>query len=287
MIGAMFGQNLLKRMVIDLSWDYTLYYAGIAGFILAPAIWFLVRDKPADNDTTPPRQMPQSYFSYQQLFQDIIKVMRTPQIWINGLIGGLIILPTTIFAELWGAPFLEQYYALDSATAVKATSMIFLGWAMGGPLAGLISDRTQRRRLPLMLGSITGMMVLLVVIYYPPLPTVVLFSLLVLFGILSSVEIIVFAVARENSPDGVTGTAIALTNFMVVCAGFMQWLVGKMLDRLWDGTLINGYPYYSAKGYHLALMILPISMLVAFILCFALKEKRDEAGLMQAQESPK
>lgn len=278
MIGAMFGQNILKSMVILSGWESTIIYFGLIGFVLVPVIWFIVRDTP-NKKSQKEQAIHETKLSYRELYQDIIKLFKNRQIWINGLIGGLIILPTTIFAELWGAPFLKLNYGFTEQSAILATSMIFLGWAVGSPLMGFLSDHIKRRRAPLIWGALVGMLIFSVILYSSNLPDYIVFGLLFLFGFISSVEVIVFAVARESSPESVAGTAVAMTNFLVVCAGPFQWVVGKLLDSLWDGAVVAGQPLYTIDNYHIALLLCPVSMGLAFILGFALKETHCQVTL--------
>jgi MFS family permease len=268
MVGAMFGQNVLKSLVLLIGWQQTIIYFGLLGFLLVPIIWFVVRDTPNEGGLA----IEPGKLTYRQLGCDILKLFGNAQIWINGIIGGLIILPTTIFAELWGVPFLKLNYGLTEQSAVLATSMIFLGWAVGSPLMGGLSDYIKRRRSPLIWGALAGMAVFSVILYSTNLPSWMVFSLLFLFGVISSVEVIVFAVARESAPESIAGTAVAMTNFLVVCAGPFQWIVGKLLDSVWDGKIIDGQPFYTVDNYHTALLLCPLSMGLAFILGFALKE---------------
>lgn len=269
MVGAMFGQNVLKSMVLSTGWENTITYFGLLGFALVPLIWFIVRDTPPQKEGI---KKEEASLSYGQLFQDIAKLFKNRQIWINGLIGGLIILPTTIFAELWGVPFLKLNYGLTEQSAVFATSMIFLGWAVGSPLMGGFSDYIKRRRAPLICGALIGAVIFSIVLYSTHLPESWVFFLLFLFGAISSAEVIVFAVARESAPESVAGTAVAMTNFLVVCAGPFQWIVGKILDTMWDGKMLAGQPLYTIENYQVALLLCPSSMLLAFLLGFALKE---------------
>ncbi len=51
------------------------------------------------------------------------------------------------------------------------------------------------------------------------------------FGVFSSVEVIVFAVARELSPSHLAATSVAFTNFVIMIGGVLfQPLVGLLLD---------------------------------------------------------
>ena len=72
-----------------------------------------------------------------------------------------------------------------------------------------------------------------------------------------------------------------MTNFLVVCAGPFQWIVGKILDTLWDGTVIAGQPFYTVENYRYALILCPVAMGLAGLLGFALSETK---GLIQTQK---
>ena len=51
-----------------------------------------------------------------------------------------------------------------------------------------------------------------------------------------------------------------------------QPVIGMILDYTWDGTLKNGTPFYSESNYFLALSVLPISLVIATILTFMMRE---------------
>lgn len=272
MVGAMVGQNSLQAIVHKVGMDHTLIYACVAGFALLPIMWFIVKDYPEGHHHE------NNSISYKRLLNDIGQVLKNKQIWLNGLCGAMIILPTTVFAEMWGGSFFKSYYDLTPHIATRITSMVFLGWAVGGPLAGYISDSIGRRVPLLILGSLSGALIMLMLIYGPSLNVNLLYVLCFLFGVVSSVEIICFAVAKENSPDSVAGTAIAITNFIIVCVGVCQWIVGKMLDFSRQGLVDDaGLPIYGVEDFQFALIVLPISMIIGFVCCFFIKETHCQA----------
>lgn len=271
MLGALFGQNALVVMVEQSGWANTLWLFGIFGFGLLPIMWFIVRDRPK-GQANPSTDKNGDHLSYKKLFKDIYRILKNPQIWVNGLVGALIILPTTVFAELWGGEYLKVVYGFSAKKAAFAVSLIFLGWVIGGPIAGFISDNARNRKWPLIIGATLALLTFLVFMYVPNLSTGSVYALLLLFGIFSSVEVIVFAVAKENAPSTVTATATATTNFMIVCAGFFQPIIGKFIDLGWDGTLLAGKPVYTPENYKMALMILPISLALTVVFACFLKE---------------
>lgn len=269
MVGAMFAETYLTVLIDEIGWRQTLYYSSIVGFILFPIIWFVIRDQPKDfveEDAS------QDQFSYRQLLKDIAVALKNKQIWLNGIIASLLIAPTVVFAELWGASYLKTVQGFDMGLATKAVAMIFLGWAIGGPFMGYFSDKIGKRKPLIWLGTAMTSLLLLVIFYYPDLTHFQISILLLLVGLFSSAEIICFAIGRENCPQHLAGTVIAVTNCLVVCSAVFQVLVGKLLDKTWDGQMLDSMKVYSAENYRAAMLILPVLTLIAFILNFFLKE---------------
>jgi len=271
MVGAMFAGTYLSYVIEDIGWRQTLYYSSVVGFVLFPLVWFMIRDEPKDpsqNHSTAGCE----HISYRQLFSDIIDALKNKQIWLNGLIGSLIMAPTVVFAELWGTSYLKVVESFDTGMATSAVAMIFLGWAIGGPIVGYLSDKIGRRKPLLIIGALTVTALLAVTFYYPNLTYIQISVLLLLVGIFSSVEILCFAIGRENCPSHLSGTVIAITNFIVVSGAIFQVMVGKLLDKGWNGEMTDMMKVYSADNYRAALFLLPLLTLIAFILLFFLKE---------------
>lgn len=159
---------------------------------------------------------------------------------------------------------------MDAASTI---SMIFLGWAVGGPLMGVISEKIRLRRLPMTIGSIIAAILIAIVLYVPNLSKLQVASILFIFGLFSSAQIIVFAIGRENSSFELSGTVIALTNLFVMLSGVIfQPIIGVMLDKHWSGTKMQGVHYYNVADFQFALAILPIGLIIACVLTLFLRE---------------
>lgn len=268
MLGAMVGGVLLTDLIQTLGWRETIVYSSYMGFILVPIIWLIVRDAPSHSRQT----FATTHISYSQLWKEIYFSMKNMQIWLNGIIGGLLMAPTMVFPELWGKLYLQTVHQFDQKQATSAVTIIFLGWAVGGPLAGLLSDLLRRRRKPILIGSLLTTVLLIIFLCYPQLPLMQVKILMFLIGFTSSVEVICFAIGRENCPSNLAGTAVAVTNFLVVCFAIFQWIFGKLLDLNWDGTMLDQAKVYSVQNYQTAMLVLPVFTLLAFFMCFFLKE---------------
>lgn len=270
MAGAMVGDILLRALVDTIGWKVTLYTSAAAGLVLAVALWVIIRD------VNPYQQYTHAHLvTFKTLLYGLFKCLGNTQIWFNGLIGFLMYISLSAFAELWGIPYLTQAHHLSNAHAATANSMMFLGWAVGSPFWGWFSDFIGVRRLPIILSSIGAFILVCILLYSPPtsfsLP--ILYILLLGFGILSSVQILVFSICREITSLKITGTAVALTNMFVMIGGnIFQPVIGKLLDMKWGGTLVEGARVYSQSDYRSALIVLPVSILISILITFFIRE---------------
>lgn len=274
MIGAMVGDILLRSLVDTFGWKVTTYASAGVGVILAFAIWGIVRDV-NPSPTHPHYHVHRIYFF--DLLRGLWGALRNPQIWFNGIVGFVLYLSLSAFAELWSIPYLEQARDFTRVHSANINAMIFLGWAIGGPCWGLFSDFIERRCLPLIIASISSLIAICIILYVPHISLDMMSLLLFLFGFLSSGQVLVFAVCREVTHFKIAGTAIALTNMLVMLGGnLFQPVIGKLLDMGWSGTLIDGTRIYSVSTYQAALSVIPVSILIAIILLFFVKETHGE-----------
>lgn len=273
MLGGMVGSIVLSSLVHSIGWQQTITVGTVLGVVLTPLVWLIIRDKP--KTPSPENNAPKIKPQYRETFVGLLKILKKPQMWLNGFIACLMYLALSLFAELWGNSFLANVYHLSTENVATANSMVFLGWLIGGPLIGYISDITCSRRIPISIGCLLSALTISLVIYLPQMNINLLYLLLFLFGIFSSFEILCFAISRENNPDQLVATASSFTNLLTMTGGIVcQPLVGKILDLLWSGQTQGGDRVYSAINYQCALTILPLAFLLGFVLTFWLHETR-------------
>ncbi|MES2212432.1 MAG: MFS transporter [Pseudomonadota bacterium] len=268
MLGAISGEMILGHFVSEVGWEKTIAYSGYFGLLLLPVVWFVIRDNRPDQPTAVMR-----YPGMGNLSRDLFRVFHNKQVWLAGLVGGAMFLPTSVFAELWGIECLKVVHNLSKSEATHATSLVFLGWAFGGPLMGLFSDRIESRRFPLAIGCFSAAVFLSVLLWVPGLSYNAVRALCFFFGVVSGAQVINFAVARENMPLSLAGTTLATTNFIIMMGGMIcQPLVGKVLDLTWGGAFQDDVPLYTIGGYQLALTMLPVCLFLGVFLIGLMKE---------------
>lgn len=281
-IGAMFGDNFLELFVEHSGWVKTLNMTALFGIVLTGILWFGIKD------TKGHQKQSGTVSSLKKGMIDLGIILRNQQIWVNGMYGCLVYLPTSVFAELWGIPYLKNAHGLSAQGAGLANSLLFFGFILGAPMMGYISDRLHRRKFPMLIGAGGAAIVMMMILYLPGLSESNIQSLMFLLGLLYSAQAIVFAVGRELSPGEAAGTAMAATNMIVMLgAMFLQPLVGHLLDyslsaRLGDvavtgATMDNLQKLYTLDDYQFALSIIPLGILIAAILTFFLKETHAHA----------
>lgn len=270
-LGAISADTVLSRMVVKLGWRDSVFITSIIGFILAVLIFLVVRDRP-----TWIVRMPRSYHTWRRTGERLFGLIKMWRFWVNGVVGAFLFTPVSVFASLWGVAFLIHSYNLPAAEGATAASLIFIGTAIGSPLAGWFSDAIRSRRLPMFIGTLATTAISLLLIYMGSLSAVTVFILLFLLGLFAGPEALVFAIAREISPPRSTGISTATTNFIVtLSAAIFQPLIGYLLELHWTGTkTATGIPFYTTQDYRFALFIIPLALFLAFLLTFFIPRTR-------------
>ncbi|HRE32214.1 MAG TPA: MFS transporter, partial [Candidatus Berkiella sp.] len=168
--------------------------------------------------------------------------------------------------------FVERFH-IEKDVAGGMVSMIFYGWALGGPLYGLISDWIARRKSPMAFAAISTLIVMTTILY-APVSILQMKILMFLLGAFSSGFILAFSVVREINTPILTGTAIGFINTLNNASGALaQPVVGKLLDKQWNGqVLADGSPVYTLAMYNEALLFLPVCLVIAFIILPFIRE---------------
>ena len=269
-IGAAVGEILLNGFVEFVGWKTALFIFGGFGFLLSFVAYLTMKahPTPSSRDVVKGRQL-------KNLLKSLKDVMKVKQIWFSGVISFLMFLPTSVFASLWGIPYLKELHNYTDSQASLAVSMIFVGWAIGSPLNGYISDKLHRRMKIIGFGALLAFMLSVVILYVQNIPYLLLIPILIIFGIVSSTQVLTFAIATELSPHKAAGTAVAFTNTLAMLGGFIfQRAVGEMLEMNWDHKFIHGQPVYSISNFQHALAIIPICLFLAAVLGFILRDKK-------------
>lgn len=270
-VGAIVGEAPVAVIVQSIGWRNTMFWSGAVGALFAILFWVIIRDRP---DQAVSNEVPHISHGNMTEWERFSRVLKNPQTWAVGLYAFSCWAPVSIFADLWGIPYLKVFYSTTVAKAAIGVAVVWVGIALIGPLIGWWSNRIGNRRLPLLICSILGLISSLIMLYIPNLSWAVMYIALFLFGAAASSQSVTFGVVQDNNPLSVAGTAVGFNNMAVILGGVIfQPLVGLLLNSRWEGAIANGLPYYSLGNYRSALILLPLCSIIGiFSSLFLIKE---------------
>ena len=263
MAGGSAGQFLVGPLIASgVSWSTFWFGMGLAGLAMAVALyWLLPSPDPADARSAKADDWKRGAARAFGI------VFRNPQSVLCGVIAGLIFIPTTIFDMVWGVRYLQDAHGLDYASAVLRSATVPLGWIIGCPLLGFLSDRLGRRK-PVIIGGASGLFACLAWILYGPAAVLPPYVLGLAAGLASGAAMLPYTVIKEVNPPDVSGTATGVVNFV-------NFTFSALLGPVFAGRLVRlsgGASPMALEHYQAAFQPLLYGVALAIVLTLLLKE---------------
>src|SRR3990167_8062657 len=287
MTSAALSQKYLTHLVESIGYQHALRTALIAGILMCILILLFVRNRPK-HDMQLSAVSEQSPMTFAQLKSALKKIFTNPQMWLIGIIGCLLYLPSSVFLDLWGIPYLKNVYHLTADQAVAISSYTFYGWILSGPIIGAFSDKIKRRRMPLTIMGFFAALLLSIVFYVPGITLSMLYLIFFMIGFSCGAHPLCFALGKENNSIRIAGTAVAVTNMLIMAGGaIFQPLIGTLLDFHTTSPVgADGLPVYSSYDYTFALSVIPIGVALGiFLAAFFLKETYCETQTEEEEQA--
>ena len=142
-----------------------------------------------------------------------------------------------------------------------------IGWIIGCPLLGFISDRIGRRK-PVIIGGATVLFGCLAWILYGPTDVFPPYVLGLVAGVASGAAMLPYTVIKEANPPRVGGTAAGVVNFLnFTFSALLAPVFGGILQRVSGGAAPMQPEHYQS-----AFMPLLFGVAIAIVLCLLLRE---------------
>ena len=267
MVGGALGSGIMGRLVKEYGWRNSLEIFSLAMFICILLVILFVKDKPA------------SLSGKDHLLKkrvDVViglkKILNNKQTWLIAIISGLIYIPTGVLAELWGSFYLINVKEFSSIDSTDAISVIFIGWSIGGPLFGLISNIIGRKS-TILIGIINNMVTLPVVLYCPIENHIVICILFFIYGLLNSSSIVCYTAISEQYEKNIQGTALGFANALsVLISAIFQQLIGFVIDLIRQERIINNFNDYIPSEIKLSMLLIIFSTFISLAIFFFIVE---------------
>jgi MFS family permease len=259
MAGGSAGQFLVGPIVKGgVSWDRFWIYAGCLGLVISIVLLILLPEEAPKTSTS-------GSGAFATLLRSLGKVFRNPQSILCGFISGLLFIPTTILGMTWGVRFLQEARGREFEAAVTLAASIPLGWMIGCPLLGFISDRLGRRKPVILAGTIMLLAVVSWVLFGNP-EILRGHAVGILMGIASGAAMLPYTVIKEANPPEVGGTATGVINFInFTFSALLSPVFGARLVEMPEGDTSLALVHYQAGFKPLLYGILAALILTVFL----------------------
>ena len=259
MAGGSAGQFVVGPIIsAGVSWRAFWLFMGFGGLAISVLLYVLL---PKGTRTA----------SQDEWFSGAVRalgtVFRNPQSILCGVIAGLLFIPTTIFDMIWGVRFLQEARSLDYGSAVMRSATVPLGWMIGCPLLGYVSDAIGRRK-PVIIVSAAVLFGCLAWILYGPADVFPPYVLGLVAGIASGAAMLPYTVIKEVNPPEVSGTATGVVNFV-------NFTFSALLGPAFGRILMNvsgGVTPMALEHYQIAFEPLLYGVALAIVLTLLLTE---------------
>lgn len=273
---AMLG-GLVAQTPFELLTNYLGNYrialmlnAGLGVAILI-ATYLIVQDRPPD--ALGEEKEDQKHLHELGLWRCIKLAALNPQNWFGGIYTALMNLPVFVLGGLWGILYLSSAHHISQEQASYATTLFFVGVIFGSLIFGWFSDHIERRILPMLIGSILSLGVMAILMYVPNLSLTSIIVLFFLIGLVTSSQVLTYPTIAELNPIYLTSTAVSIDSLCIMASGFLiPPFFGWLMEHSGAHVVVNGVTTYTPENFSHAMLIMPISFVIALVITFFMRE---------------
>lgn len=251
MAGGSAGQFVVGPLIgAGLLWNQFWIAMGVAGLLLGALLFTLLPRQSLKRDGD-------NWVSGAVAAMAV--VFKNPQSILCGLIAGLLFIPTTILDMIWGVRYLQEARGLDYGSAVIRSATVPLGWIIGCPLMGYVSDRLGRRK-PVIVAGASLLLACLAWILYGSAEVFPPYVVGIVAGVASGAAMIPYTVIKEANAPQYSGTATGVINFLnftfsALLGPIFGWLFQAMSSRSPQTPLEHYQATFESLLYGVALAI--------------------------------
>lgn len=252
------GPLSLLLNLFDNNWRLILLFISILGFLLAICVGLFIRNSPARKKGAVVHLDP-----YKAKFSVRMKLLlKNRQAWMIVFFSALVYLSLPLLGAYWGTGYL-QAKGFSRSIAATMSSFLWIGYAVGSPLTGKISDQTKRRKPVLIFCALIGLLTTLSILSIPTKNILFFTSSFFLIGFASSGCSVAFALISEHVQKNVQATAIGFNNSMIT---FFAAIFPPVVGFLIELGVKNSQHHYSVQNYENGLMLMPVFYALSLII---------------------
>jgi len=246
-LGQVLSAVPLAALLAGPGWTTAFISAAAAGIFVAVVALVALHDSPQR------RVSSGEALTLRQLGSDLASAWRHPGTRLGLWTHFTTQFPGTVFALIWGYPFLVAGEGLSRGTASVLLTLFVLTGMAAGPIVGVLVQRHPLRRSWLVLGVIAANALGwgLIIAWPGRAPLAVLVVLVLALGLGGPGSMIGFEFARTFNPPNRLGTATGIVNV----GGFVASLVSILLVGLILDARTGGQATYGIADFKVAMSV--------------------------------
>jgi len=210
------------------GWRAPLFAVGIASFGIAAAVFFFIRDRPAD---TPPPDGSETLF---EIIRGLRWVLADTRLYSFAAVTAVSVAALVTVRNLWIGPYLNDAFGLDIVERGHVIFIVSVAWLLSALFYGPLDRWFDTRR-----GVVSGGLLIFAatsaaLALNSSESVLVVTILLSAFALASAMASPIFAHARGLFPDSYTGRVFTAIN---VCT----W-TGVFLIQMGTGAILDAFP---------------------------------------------
>lgn len=260
------GPLLMLMATYHASWRVALGEIGAFGLVLSVLSLLFVKDKPRGGERV---------LIYLQrgepLRLRLLRLLKNKQAWSVAFYSATVYISISLMGAIWGVSYFQSR-GMSQHIAADMVSLAWLGYAIGCPLLGVISDIAKRRKPVLLFSAILGLCVTASIVYLPIHPAFFWTYSIFMFclGVAAAGQNVGFAAISEHVDFGARATALGLNNGMITLFGvFIPPLATYFIHESNHGSIQSLAP----NDFFIGLALMPIMYSISiFIAWFFIRE---------------
>lgn len=262
-----FSQNLIGLALEAVDWRTLFNCVGVFGIALTAVSFVFIRDpEPVHSEAT---SIGSFFMAVTRKLVDVCKEWKVVH---AGIYGALTFGACLALGVVW-APKIVMAHGVDMTGAVFATSMLWIGMAVGSAIVPGLSDRIHSRKKPNMIATVVQLAALAAVLYLPGLSTFACVALFFIFGFANAAHMLAFSGAGDVVPVEKIGTSAAVVNgSMFILGGILIGMPGARFGEA-DAAGLAGL-----EAAQFAMLPITIALVAAVAVVALMKETHPEAA---------
>ena len=265
-LGGILGGTPAASLVSSIGWRSTTFIIAALGGVLAVLSMVFLKNKPKEEEGVSKEK--------SNLLGGLKILVKNPKIWILGFYGAMSYLPLSAIAEMWGVPFISARYGIPTTQAAISSSVIFVGFALGGVVSAWIAEKINSYKKTIILFTLGVAISFWTAICVDGIGYALCLALMFLGGLFAGANTLCFTIAFNSVPKEYSGTSSGFMNTLIMASAiFFPALLGKSLDFFRNGLVTDaGVPIYNITAYRSAFLIVIAALALAAIATFFISD---------------